>query len=76
MNEVMRQLAGGQLTGVTVVVWTLVSLLLSIAAGAVAGITLAGKDLGNSLAAAMGAMFGPVAAVPGILVALIVLAFI
>jgi hypothetical protein len=76
MHAVMQQLASGQLTGVTVVVWTLVSLMLSIGAGAVAGITLAGKDLGNSLAAAMGAMFGPVAAVPGILIGLIVLAFI
>ncbi len=71
----MQQLANGQLTAVTVTVWTLIAALLSIASGAVAGMTLAGKDLGNSLAAALGAMYGPVAAVPGILAALIVLAF-
>jgi hypothetical protein len=51
-------------------------MVLSIGAGALAGISLAGKHLGNSLAAAMGAMFGPMAAVPGILIGLIVLAFI
>ncbi len=76
MHDVMQQLAEGRLTMVTVIVWTFIAAVLSIAAGAVAGMTLAGKDLGNSLAAALGAMYGPVAAVPGILVALIVLEFI
>ena len=56
--------------------WTAWSVLLSIAAGALSGVVLAGKDLGNDLAAAMGAMFGPVAAVPGILIGLILLAFL
>jgi hypothetical protein len=42
----------------------------------VSGVTLAGKDLGNELAALMGGMFGPVAATPGILLGLIVLAFL
>lgn len=76
MGEVMQQLGSGHLTATTILVWTVLSILLSIAAGAAAGMTLAGKDLGNSLAAAMGAMYGPVAAVPGILLGLIVLAFI
>ena len=39
--------------------------------GALAGIQLAGKDLGTELAGAMGAMFGPTGAVPGILLGLI-----
>jgi hypothetical protein len=76
MQDVMQQLANGRLTAITVTVWTSLSIVLSIAAGAVAGMTLGGKDLGNSLAALMGAMYGPVAAVPGILIGLIVLAFI
>jgi hypothetical protein len=41
----------------------------------VAGVVLGGKDLGNSLAASMGALYGPMAAVPGILIGLIILAF-
>ena len=64
------------LTAVTIILWTLIAIIVSIAAGALAGMQLAGKDLGNSLAALMGAMYGPVAAVPGILVGLIVLAFV
>jgi hypothetical protein len=76
MQDVMQQLASGRLTAITIAVWTSLSIVLSIAAGAVAGIALGGKDLGNSLAALMGAMYGPVAAVPGILIGLIVLAFI
>jgi hypothetical protein len=76
MQDVMHELVGGRLTAVTVIVWTSLSIVLSIAAGAVAGMALGGKDLGNSLAALMGAMYGPVAAVPGILVGMIVLALI
>jgi hypothetical protein len=44
--------------------------------GALAGILLAGKDLGNELAGAMGAMFGPTGAVPGVLLGLIILALL
>lgn len=76
MNDALQQIAGGRLTAITIPVWTLLSIVLSIAAGALAGMQLAGKDLGNSLAALMGAMYGPVAAVPGILIGLIVLAYV
>jgi hypothetical protein len=76
MQDVMQQLASGELTAITIAVWASLSIVLSLAAGAVAGMMLGGKDLGNSLAALMGAMYGPVAAVPGILGGLIVLAFI
>jgi hypothetical protein len=76
MHDALQQLAGGRLTAFTIPVWTLLSIVLSIAAGALAGMQLAGKDLGNSLAALMGAMYGPVAAVPGILIGLIALAYL
>ena len=76
MHDVMQHLYSGRLTSVTILLWTFASVVLSIGAGAVSGIALGGKDLGNSLAALMGAMYGPVAAVPGILFGLIVLAFI
>ena len=76
MHDVVRQLAGGQLTAITIMVWTLFSFLVSVVAGAAAGVSLAGKDLGTTLAAAMGAMYGPLAAVPGILAGLVLLALI
>jgi hypothetical protein len=73
MEVLMRELGEGQLTAVTIIVWTLLASLVSIAAGAVAGMTLGGRDLGRSLAALMGALYGPLAAGPGILIGLIVL---
>lgn len=76
VQDLMQPLGNGHLNTAGILLWTVVSILLSVAAGAVSGVVLAGKDLGNSLAALMGAMFGPVAAAPGILVALIVLAFL
>ena len=59
-----------------VLMWVLMAFVLSMAGGALAGVRLAGKDLGNELAAMMGAMFGPTAAVPAVLVGLVVLALV
>jgi hypothetical protein len=72
----MRDLADGQLTSFTIILWTLLAIALSIAGGALAGMTLGAKDLGKSLAAMMGALYGPLAAGPGILVGLLILTFI
>jgi hypothetical protein len=76
MNGVIHQLASGQFTAITIILWTGLSFVLAAAGGAAAGIKLAGKDLGNDLAALIGGMFGPVAAVPAVLVGLVVLALI
>ena len=66
----------GYLSIVSIVLWSLFAAVLAIVGGALAGIKLAGKDFGNVLAAMMGAMFGPVAVVPGVLLGLIILKFI
>ena len=58
-----------------IVLWTILAALLAIAGGAVASVKLAGKDLGNMLAAMMGAMIGPGAVVPGVVIGLIILKF-
>jgi hypothetical protein len=76
VQNLVQPLADGHLNAASILVWTVVSIVLSVAAGAISGVVLAGKDLGNDLAALIGAMFGPVAAAPGILSALIVLAFL
>jgi hypothetical protein len=73
MHILTQRLAAGELNAASIAVWTAVSVFLSVAGGALSGLWLARKDLGSSLAAALGAMYGPVAAVPGILVGLIVL---
>lgn len=76
MKNIFQQLSSGSLGAATIVVWALVAALLAMAGGALSAMRLAGKDLGNALASMMGALFGPVAAVPGILIALIILKFL
>ena len=50
--------------------------VLAMIGGAAAGITLGGKDLGNALAAMMGAFYGPAAVLPAAVVGLIILAWL
>jgi len=76
MQALIAQLAAGHIGPATAVPWLLLALVLSVAGGAVAGIRLAGKDLGNELAAMMGAMFGPTAVLPAVVLGLVVLALI
>jgi hypothetical protein len=76
MESLSQQLAGGQLTLVTGSIWLALALVLSIAGGATAGVVLAGKDLGNQLAALMGGMFGPTAVMPAVVAGLVVLRFL
>lgn len=73
MDSILQHLTSGELTVVTVAIWIAIAFLLSVMGGACAGVVLAGKDLGNELAALMGGMFGPTAAVPAVLAGLIVL---
>ena len=74
MQSLTTQLGAGHVTLVSALCWLLIAWLLAMAGGAVAGIRLAAKDLGTELAAMMGAMFGPTAALPAVLIGLIVLA--
>lgn len=76
MQGFIAQLGNGHLSLGTAVVWLAAALVLGMAGGAIAGMRLAGKDLGNELAALMGALFGPTAVVPAVLVGLVVLAFV
>ena len=52
------------------------ALVLSVAAGAAAGISLGGRDLGRNLAAMMGVFYGPTAVLPAAVLGLGVLAFV
>ena len=73
MQDVMTQLAAGQLTPVTVVVWTLLALVLGVAGGVLGGLKMGGKEIGHDLAAMMGALFGPSAVAPAVFCALLYL---
>jgi hypothetical protein len=51
----------------------LLALVVGSVSGAISATVLGGKDIGNQLCVLMGSSFGPVAAVPGTLLGLIVL---
>ncbi len=62
------------------VIWSLavlaIGVLASLAGGALAGIAIGGKQFGLQLATQMGGLFGLLAAVPGLVIALLALALI
>jgi hypothetical protein len=60
----------------TVVITLVVATFASIAGGAVGGIAVGRKALGNELAAMLGGFYGPLAGVAGITIGLIALAMI
>jgi hypothetical protein len=73
MDALSQQLAQGHLTVPSAAILLVLAFVLSVAGGALAGIALAGKDLGNPLAALMGGMFGPTAALPAAAAGLLML---
>lgn len=76
MESFINDLVSGNITWLTGITWYVIALIIGAASGAVGGVIIGAKHMGSELAAMMGAFFGPIAAAPGILVALIVLLFI
>lgn len=76
VQDIYNSLMAGDITIVNGIIWYVIALLVGAIGGAIGGIVIGGKHMGNELAAMMGAFFGPIAAAPGVLVGLIVLAFI
>lgn len=54
----------------------LLAVLAGAAGGALSSMAIGGEYMGKELAALMGGFYGPLAALPGVLLALIILAFI
>ncbi len=76
MDNILDAMMAGDITLITVILWYIVALVLGAVGGAIGGMLVGGEHMGNELAAMMGAFFGPIAAAPGVLLALIVLLFI
>ncbi len=76
MDSFVHSLAAGEINALTSIVWVLAAGFFAAAAGAGSAVKLAGKDIGNELALMMGCLFGPLAALPGVVVGLIVLKLI
>ena len=73
MESIMNDIAAGNITWVTAALMGALGLFIGVLAGAAGGVIVGGKHMGRELAAMMGGFFGPVAAVPGVLVALAIL---
>ncbi len=61
-----------EMTFLTVLLWLSIASLLSILGGAIGGILLAGKYIGNSLAARIGGLYGPLGVMPAMIFSLII----
>ena len=76
MEEIFNTLINGEITLITCILWYIIAFIIGAIGGAIGGIVVGGAHMGNELAAMMGSFFGPIAAAPGVLLALIILLFI
>lgn len=72
-QTIFHELAEGRITWSTAGISCVVALACGALGGALGGVLVGGKHIGYGLAAMMGVFFGPIAALPGVLVALIAL---
>ena len=66
-------MSGVESIAISAIIAFAIGVIASIAGGAVGGVLVGGKHMGNGLAATMGGFFGPVAGVPGLIIGLAVL---
>ena len=71
----MQSFASNEVTIGTGLVCLLIAIIVG-GAGAIGGLKIGAADIGKEMAASMGAFFGPLAALPGVLLALIILKLI
>ena len=72
MDSIYQQLATGALTPVTCALYGLIAIFLGGTGGCVGANILGGKSLGKELVFMMGFPFGVAAALPGVLIGLLV----
>jgi len=75
MQAIVQDMAQGSVTWLTSSLYCVLALALGAVGGALGGVLVGGRHIGYGLAAMMGTFFGPLAALPGVLVALVVLHF-
>ena len=76
MGDIVNMLVTGELTVITIIIWSIVALIVGAIGGAIGGIIVGAEHIGKELAALMGSFYGPLAALPGVIVGLIILTFI
>lgn len=73
MQAIVQEMTSGNVSWASASLLCSSALVLGAAGGALGGVLVGGKHIGYGLAAMMGTFFGPIAALPGVLVALLVL---
>lgn len=73
MPAIVQELMQGNITWATGGIFCLWACVLGALGGAAGGVIVGGRHIGYGLSAMMGTFFGPIAALPGVLLALIAL---
>lgn len=76
MQAIVREMMSGQVSWLSAGLFCASALVLGAAGGALGGMLVGGRHIGYRLSAMMGTFFGPIAALPGVLVALLVLVLV
>ena len=76
LKDFLTSLAAGDINFMTGLVWLVLAAALSVIGGAIGGVLVGGKDLGNQLAAMIGGLFGPAGVIPAVLIGLVILRFV
>ncbi|MGK7882085.1 MAG: hypothetical protein AB4060_18585 [Crocosphaera sp.] len=76
IQDFFTNVVTGEITLITAIFWLLFAGFVSMIAGAIGGILLAGKDLGYELAAILGSLLGPTGVLPVATIGLVVLKFV
>ncbi len=76
IQDFFTNVVTGEITLITGIFWLLFAGVVSMIAGAIGGILLAGKDLGYELAAILGSLLGPTGVLPVATIGLVVLKFV
>ena len=76
VQELLTNLAAGEINLATGLVWLILAALISLTGGAIGGMILAGKDLGYKFSAILGGIFGTASVIPATIVGLFLLNFL
>ncbi|MBE9005958.1 hypothetical protein IQ259_13090 [Fortiea sp. LEGE XX443] len=73
VSDFLTSMVASDINLVTGLVWLIIATIISMIGGAIGGMILAGKDIGYSFSAMLGALFAPAGAIPAILLGFAVL---
>jgi phage-related minor tail protein len=73
VSDFLTSMVSSDINIVTGLVWLIIATIISMIGGAIGGMILAGKDIGYSFSAMLGALFAPAGVIPAILLGFVVL---